>query len=175
MGGLPCLTDSLLNFVFTDACNEGAGGSLGRDWFYFNWSQDWPQAEHFHINEKEVVAVTLATYRWAPLWLNKRILIYSDSSLTVSALNKGTCRNDANMKCIRNLFWLSAIFHFHLTARHLPEIKNIAADSASCLATPGHLETLWPFTNNSSFHLHMSPKTLFFLLDRFPHWQTWYK
>ena len=158
--------------VFSDACNEGAGGSFGGDWFYFNWSQDWPQAAQFHINEKEVIAVVIAAFRWAHFWRNKRIIIYSDSAVTVAALNKGTCRNDAIMKCLRNLFWLSATFNFHLTARHLRGIFNVAADSASRLATPGHLETLLPFTDHSPLHLHMSPKTFFFLLDRFPHWQT---
>ena len=48
--------------VFTDACDEAAGGVFGRDWFYFNWSQDWPFARHFHIDEKVVVAVALAAH-----------------------------------------------------------------------------------------------------------------
>ena len=79
--------------VFTDASNEGAGGSFSGDWFYFNWSQDWPDANNFHINEKEIVAVVIAAYRWAPWWRNKRIVINSDNTVTVSALNKGTCRS----------------------------------------------------------------------------------
>ena len=157
--------------VFTDACNEGAGGSFGRDWFYFNWSQDWPKAASFHINEKEVIAVALAAHRWAPFWQNKRIIIYSDNSVTVSALNKGTCRNDEIMRCIRSLFWLSARYNFHLTARHLPGVLNVAADCASRLSAPGHHETLWQFTDNSPLHLHMSQKTLLFLLDRYPYWR----
>lgn len=161
--------------VFTDACDEGAGGSFDKDWFYFNWSQDWPQAIHFHINEKEVAAVTLAAYRWAPLWRNKHIIIYSDNTVTVSALNKGTCRNDAIMRCIRSLFWLSASYNFHLTARFLPGVQNIAADSASRLCSPGHLETLWQYTDHSPLHLHMSANTLLFLLDRFPHWRHFYR
>ena len=47
--------------VFTDACDEGAGGSFGTEWFYFNWSLDWPEAASYHINEKEIIA-DLATY-----------------------------------------------------------------------------------------------------------------
>ena len=45
-----------LECVFTDACDDAAGGSFGLDWFYFNWNQDWPKASNFHINEKEIVA-----------------------------------------------------------------------------------------------------------------------
>lgn len=154
--------------VFTDACNEGAGGSFGGDWFYFNWLKDWPDATNLHINEKEVVAVVLAAYRWAPCWQNKRVIIHSDNTVTVSALNKGTCRNEAVMRCIRSLFWLSANFNFHLSARFLPGVQNIAADSASRLGSPGYLQTLWPYTDQSPLHLHMSHQTFLFLLDRFP-------
>ena len=86
--------------VFSDACDEAAGGSFGGDWFYFNWSQDWPKAAYFYINEKEVAAVAIAAYRWGPFWRNKHIIIYSDNTVTVSALNKGTCRNPEIMKCL---------------------------------------------------------------------------
>ena len=41
--------------IFSDACDEGAGGAFEGDWFYFNWSQDWPAAAHFHI----IIAVVL--------------------------------------------------------------------------------------------------------------------
>ena len=150
--------------IFTDACNEGAGGFFGQDWFYFNWSQDWPQAALFHINEKEIIAVALAAYRWAPFWRNKHIIIYSDNSVTVSALNKGTCRNDEIMRCIRSLFWLSASFNFYLTARYLPGVRNVAADSASRLSTPGYLEALWQFTDNSPCICTCPQKRSFFCL-----------
>ena len=26
--------------IFTDTCDDAAGGSFGHDWFYFNWEQD---------------------------------------------------------------------------------------------------------------------------------------
>ena len=67
--------------LFTDASNEDAGGSFQGDWFYFNWALDWPEAKAFHIYEKEVVAVTIAAYRWAPLWQNMKVIIYSDNWL----------------------------------------------------------------------------------------------
>ena len=160
-----------LECVFTDACNEAAGGSFGLDWFYFNWSQDLPAAEAFHINEKEILAVVLAAQRWAPCWQNKHVIIYSDNSVTVSALNKGTSRNSVVMKCLRRLFWLSATHNFHLTSRHIAGIRNIAADSASRLHLPGFLQTLLPFTGYTPLACHMSLHSLHFLLNRFPTWQ----
>lgn len=154
--------------VYTDACDEGAGGSFGTDWFYYNWSQDWPVAADFHINEKEVLAVVLAAYRWAHLWQNKKVVIYSDNSVTVASLNKGTSRNQTIMKSLRCLFWLSSMFNFHLVARFIPGIFNTVADSASRVHTPGFLESLLPFTDYSPLHFHMSSKSFMFLLDRFP-------
>ena len=156
--------------AFTDACNEAAGGSFGVDWFYFNWDQDFPSVSAFHINEKEVLAVVLAAQRWAPLWQNKRVILYSDSSVTVACLNKGTSRNPVLMKCLRHLFWLSAAYNFHLTSRHIPGIRNIAADSASRLHLPGYLEILLPFTAYTPMSCHMSLNSLKFLLNRFPAW-----
>lgn len=170
--GRSALLDSQpLECVFTDACNEAAGGSFGYDWFYFNWSVDWPEADKFHINEKEVVAVSLAAYRWAPFWQNKKVTIYSDNTVTVSSLNKGSSRNNTIMKCLRSLFWLSAIFNFHLTSKFIPGIFNEAADSASRLHSPGYLTRLLPFTDYSPLSMHMSSNTLKFLLDRYRRWE----
>ena len=166
--GKSTLLDSQpLDCVFTDACNEGTGGSFQGDWFYFNWAVDWPEARDFHINEKEVIAVTLAAYRWAPLWRNKRVIIYSDNTVTVSALNRCSCRNDTIMKCLRSLFWLSAVFNFHLTSKFIPGRLNENADSASRLHLPGYLETLLPYTNYTPLYLHMSANSFKFLFDRY--------
>ena len=156
--------------IFTDACDNAAGDLFGHDWFYFNWEQDLPEAASLHINEKEVLAVVLAAQRWAKFWVNKRIVLHSDNMVTVACVNKGTNRNKMVMRCLRRLFWLSATYNFHLAARHLPGCLNIAADSASRLHSPGHLQTLLPFTAYSPLWLHMSSQSLHFLLNRFPWW-----
>ena len=150
--------------VFTDACNEAAGGLFGLDWFYRNWNQDLPVAESFHINEKEVLAVVLASQRWASYWQNKQVIIYSDNSTTVASLNKGRSCNSIVMECLCRLFWLSATYNFHMTSSH------VAADRASRLHIPGYLEILLPFTTYTPLHYHMSLHSLRFLLDRFPSW-----
>lgn len=159
-----------LECVFTDACDDAAGGSFGLDWFYFNWNQDWPEARNFHINEKEIVAVVLAAYRWAPFWRNKQVVVHSDNTVTVASLNKCTSRNKVIMKCLRSLFWLSATYNFHLTSHFIPGVFNLAADSASRLHLPGYLDILQPFTCHSPLAMHMSSKTFMFLLGRFPEW-----
>lgn len=112
----------------------------------------------------------LAAQRWAPFWRNKRVIIYSDNSVTVASLNKCTSRNHVVMTCLRRLFWLSAFHNFHLTSRHIPGVRNIAADSASRLHLPGFLETLLPYTAYTPLFRHMSLNSLQFLLNRFPTW-----
>ena len=151
-----------------DTCSEAAGGSFGFDWFYFNWNQDLPAASAFHINGKEVLADVLAAQRWAPFWQNKCVILYSDKSVTVACLNKGTSQNPVAMKCLRHLFWLSAAYNFHITSRHVPGIRNIAADSASRLHLPGHLETLLPFTACTPPFLHVTEFSIFCLTDSLP-------
>ena len=88
-----------LECVFTDACDEAAGGIFGGDWFYFNWARDLPKAGPLHINEKEVLAVVVAATRWAPMWANKRIIIRSDNMVTVASVNKCSSRNHFIMQC----------------------------------------------------------------------------
>ena len=171
--GRSLLLDTIpLEWAFTDACDEAAGGYFEGDWFYYNWSKDWPLARSFHINEKEVLAVVIAANRWAHFWENKRVIIYSDNSVTVAAINKGSSKNATIMKSLRYMFWLSVTFNFQLSACFIPGIFNTIADSASRLHTAGFLENLLPFTDFSPLYLHMSPHSLAFLLDRFPYWKT---
>lgn len=105
--------------VFTDDCDEGAEGS-------FNWSYDWPQAASFHINEKRSYCGCTGSLLEGP-FLAEQLLVYSDYFVTVSALNKGTCRNDELMRCIRSLVclsWLSARYNFHLSASHIQGVLS---------------------------------------------------
>ena len=68
----------------------------------YTLTEDLPEASTFHINEKEILAVVLAAQRWVPFWQNKRVILYSDKSVTVACLNKGTSKNSVVMKCLRS-------------------------------------------------------------------------
>lgn len=131
------LDRSPVTSVFVDACNSGAGGTYGCDWFYCDWHIDWPECSDIHINYKEVLAVVLAAWRWAPFWSGKCIYIMSDNVMAVSAINKARCKNDFALQGIRVLHWLAAIFNFHVKAFHIPGYKNVFADAASRLRNVG--------------------------------------
>ena len=141
-----------LTSVYTDACQAGGGAVYGQDWIYTNWDLDWPEVSSFHINYKEVLAILVAALRWAPKWANRRIYILSDNTTAVSVINRGTTRHQVVMEGMRCLFWLSAKFNFHLTARHIPGVKNVAADSASRLHEPGQLNKLIGILYGSPCH-----------------------
>ena len=46
---------------------------------YVNWNLDHTHAANLHINYKEAFTVILAAKRWAPLWLNKKIIIHTET------------------------------------------------------------------------------------------------
>lgn len=152
--------------VFTDSCNLAAGGYYEGDWFYCNWECDWPLVSNLHINSKEILAVYLAVCRWAPYWQNRRIFIQSDNTVTVHTINRGTSRNPFLMACLRDLFWLSAHFNFHITARYIPGMINTLADGISRIHEPNKLLQTLPFVLPSPLETHMSKASIFFLVNR---------
>lgn len=151
--------------VFTDSCKSAAGGVYDGDWFYLNWDVDWPQISNMHINVKEAMAVYLAVYRWAPLWINKRIIIQSDNKTTVAAIRRGTSQNPFLMSALRNLFWLSAQYNFHITSKYICGVSNTVADAASRIHEPNKLALLLSYTIPSHLQYHMTPNSLMYLLS----------
>ncbi|XP_078368365.1 uncharacterized protein LOC144652227 [Oculina patagonica] len=120
----------------TDACPIGGGGFFQGDWFYTNWAIDHPDLAGAHINLKETFTVLLALCRWKHQLRDKWIVVHSDNSMTISVLNKGTCRNPQVMQWLRSIFWLSATFNFRITARYIPSKANTMADAISRLHDP---------------------------------------
>ena len=119
--------------VVTDACPIAAGGYFRGDWFYHNCSVDSPAWSSLHINHKETLAIALAATRWGKLWANQRVIIHSDNQAAVQIINKGTTTNPLITQELRALFWLSAVYNFHITAVYLVGTANTLADAISRL------------------------------------------
>ena len=105
-----------------------------------------------HINHKETLAIVLTAKRWAPCWANHRAIIYNDDQAALQIINKGTTVNEVKMDELRTLFWLSALYNFHLSAVYIEGSRNLIADAVS--------------------RLHERANLLLFhsiLCDRFPH------
>ncbi|CAG2187341.1 unnamed protein product [Mytilus edulis] len=157
--------------VVTDACKSGAGGFYHSDWFYVNWVEDYPFATQLHINELEAFSVALAVKRWAQNWRGKRIIVYCDNAATVSCINKCTSKNAILMSFLRELFWLSATYNFHIIAKHVPGKENVLADHISRLHDLTYCENFLRFYVQPPLFVrdlvkHMSSNALRFLLFR---------
>ena len=133
------LQNAPLHEVYLDASNGGAGYVFDTDWGYTNWQNDLPSATLLHINDKEILSAILAAWRWAPLWANSRVLFHTDN---IAALRKGSARSPAIMPLLRELFWLSAIFNFHIDACYIPGELNDTPDCILRLYQPGYVAQL---------------------------------
>lgn len=161
--------------VATDACSLAAGGYFRGDWFYHNFTLDSPLWSSLHINHKEALAIVLAAKRWGRLWANQRIIIHSDNQAAVQMINKGTTANAVIMQELRSLFWLSALYNFHITAVYVEGAKNTIADAISRLHERKRLLGFYRFicdasspalANGIPLAAHMSVKGQFFLSCR---------
>ena len=78
---------------------------------------DSPEWQNLHINHKETLAIALAAQRWGPLWSNQRVVIHSDNQAAVQIINKGITAISVVMNALRTLFWLWALYNFHICLR----------------------------------------------------------
>ncbi len=163
-----------------DACLLGGAAYYNGDWFYTSWHVDHPDIVGSHINCLECFTLLLAARRWKSHWANKHLVVYSDNTTTVSAINNGSSRSKDIMPYLRELFWLSVESNFHITARHLPGRLNILSDRLSRLHDPTNwqplssLPTSAPSINygNSlvlNLYGHVSYPCYLYLQERFEH------
>lgn len=119
-----------------DACNEGGGVAFAGDWAYINWQCDLPQAAGLHINYKEVLCAWVAAKRWGHLWVNRRIIMFTDSILAKGMLDKAKACDPLVVTALKELFMLSVIFNFHIIPKYIPGKVNHLADCISRLHDP---------------------------------------
>ncbi len=119
-----------------DACLQGGAAYYHGDWFYSNWQVDYPEMSGQQINTLEFFTLLLAARRWHRHWHGKHIMVYSDNTTTVAAINNGTSRSKEIMPHARELFWLSVASNFHISAKHIPGKLNYVSDKLSRLHDP---------------------------------------
>ena len=160
-----------------DSCIAASGIVYKNDWLYTDWERDWPEVSHMHINHKEALSLVLAARRWAPDWVGKRVIIYSDNKAAVGMLNKGYTKARPVLQSLREVFWLSMQYDFIIEAVYLKGESNLFSDTVSRLTTNNYL-LLWallgqsiiapPYLDNfvNTLILHMSPKALLPLIPQ---------
>ena len=137
-GSTPFTCDiALPSYQFsTDACLLGGGAVFAGDWFYASWSMDFPEIQHSHINVLELQTVLLAARRWGHLWTGKHVVVRSDNTVSVAAVNNGTSRSLEILDIVQNLFWTSVKFGFKLSANYIPGRLNVVSDRLSRIHDP---------------------------------------
>jgi hypothetical protein len=174
---IPLLNDTMLikddrpvQSMVMDACTMGCGASFAGDWFYNDWVYDWPETQNLHINYKEVLCTVLAARRWAPLWTNSKIVVYTDSMAAKGMLARARSKNPMVTQYLKELFWLSIVFNFEVIPVHLPGKDNEVADRISRIRDRQaalDLTTVFPKYLGRIFHCggaglvgHMSDRVL---------------
>jgi hypothetical protein len=117
----------------TDACLTGEGGHFGTDWFHVNWSIDVPEKVSSHINVLELKTIHIAAEKWGHNWRGNHILVRTDNTATLAAINKGSSRNLEMLEIVKQIFWLSIKHRFRLSTFFVPGKINILADILSRL------------------------------------------
>ncbi len=112
----------------TDASNLACGAVFDHHFIIRPHDQ---VTSSWHINDKELLSIYLAARTWGHLWSNKHVVVACDNLTAVAAINKGSSKSLAIMRMLRDLFWISAKFNFHLTAKFIPGFMNELADAAS--------------------------------------------
>jgi hypothetical protein len=98
-----------------------------------SWEQDYPEIAKSQINVLELKTVQVAMELWGPYFKGKHIVVRSDNTATVAAVNKCTSKSPELMILVRNLFWLSVKYDFRLTASFIPGRLNVLSDKISRL------------------------------------------
>jgi hypothetical protein len=124
-------------YVFgTDACEKGGGSHFYSDWLYVDWSCDVPHQSDAHINVLELEIVYQSALRWGRYWHGQHVLVRTDNTATLAAINNGTSKSVEMMHIVERLFWLSIQFDFRLSASFVPGKSNVLADRISRLSSP---------------------------------------
>ena len=163
--------------VEADSCSLGMGVVCGTDWFYVDWAADAPDIHKLHINHKETAAIVVAARRWAPQWEGKSVTVFTDNQTAIHIVNRGTSADPTVMELLRELFWLSVMHNFSLSAKYLQGEHNIFADTVSRLGSNSWL-LQWVLLNQivlythdidafaNQLHLHMPDNSLITLLPQ---------
>lgn len=146
--------------INSDASGSGYGAICGGSWCagffdsdvhpewtssfrrdHLHW-QNLTTGSNLHINILESLPVWLACVLWGHSWTGHQVICWTDNTQVLSAINKGSSTNAISMSLLRQMFWYSVTFDFHLVARHIPGKLNISADALSRISLNDSLSYL---------------------------------
>ena len=116
-------------FITTDASDSGWGFEVNSVCSRGVWD---PHQLAWHINRKEMFAVSMAIKSNLPFLSNKTVLVQSDNSTVVAYLKyQGGTKSKRLLRDTILLFQLAAAHNIHLNAQFIPSRYNTVADCLS--------------------------------------------
>ena len=91
-----------------------------------------------HISALELFTIVVAVKFWAPVLQHQRFIISCDNEAAVTVINSGSTRDPFMQRCLRELWFLSALHDFDIRARHIPGEHNSLADALSRWDDPAY-------------------------------------
>ena len=115
--------------IYSDASGSwGCGATCGPRWFQLKWDV---RSDLYHISVKELTPIVIATAIWGHHFRGKTLLIRSDNSAAVAAINSQSSSVKEMAHLLRCLAFIAARFQLRITASHIPSHLNLIADALS--------------------------------------------
>lgn len=118
-----------LNFS-TDACLQGGGATCQTQCISFVFP-DCISLQSLHINALELFTIVVALKHWAPQLQGRKFIVACDNSAAVTVISSNASKDPFMQRCLRQLWFTSALFDFEVRALHVPGKHNQFADCLS--------------------------------------------
>ena len=132
--GISCIPDSVWScpdeIFSSDSCLSGCGACSSTHFFHFELPDSITQ-QGCYINQFEIYVILITVREWAPMFVNKNILIYCDNQTLVQVLCHGHVDCTFMQQCLREIRYHSAKFNFRIRAVHLKGVDNRISDCLS--------------------------------------------
>ena len=146
---MPIITSKpdVVGSVSSDSSMTGFGGIWMSDCFMGVWDPgivyDNPLPDHLwelpsasyddsmNINVLELWQVLVSAKRWGSRWWGAKVYILTDNTQVLQMIYCGRSLSVLCVFWIRELFWLSFIYNFHLVASYIATHDNIISDFLS--------------------------------------------
>ena len=113
--------------IQTDASDGwGCGAFFQGSWFQWQWPAEWVPIP---IMAKELVPIVLSCAVWQLAY--SPVLFRCDNTAVVTAVQKGTAKDELVMHLLRCLWFFTAYYDTTITIEHITGVANIAADQLS--------------------------------------------
>ena len=112
----------------TDASDIGYGGYWGNEYFHGVWEH----GEELHsINIRELYAIVVAVELWGERWRGKRVILHSDSQVSVDVITNWSAARGLLCRVLRRLHFAMARAGCEVVVKHVAGVDNVGSDHLS--------------------------------------------